>query len=118
MAQLFLTLLLSIAALYAWMSLRRAPQIALLAGMAAIAGLYFVWFPDHATWIAEKIGIGRGVDLILYIWVVVSLLAILNLHLLLRKHHEITTVLARKLAIAEAERHERDHSVSPPPSGE
>lgn len=103
-AQLFLSFLLLLALLYAWSSFRRAPQIGLLVAVAALAGLYFVWLPDHATWLAARVGIGRGVDLILYVWVVVSLLAILNLHLLIRAQLEMITTLARKLALAEAER--------------
>jgi hypothetical protein len=29
--------------------------------------------PEHSTQLAELVGIGRGVDLILYIWVCISL---------------------------------------------
>jgi hypothetical protein len=100
-AQLFLSFLLSLVGLYAWTSFRRTPQIALVVAASALAGLYFVWFPGHATWLAERVGIGRGVDLVLYVWVVVSLLAILNLHLLVRGQLELITVLARKIALAE-----------------
>ena len=62
--------------------------------------LYFVWFPAHSTWLAELVGIGRGVDLILYTWVCISLLVLLNLHLKLRTQMELITTLARKAAIA------------------
>ena len=103
-AQLFLSVLLGLTGLYAWVAARRSPQISALVAAAAAAGLYFVWLPAHATWIAEAVGIGRGVDLILYVWVVISLLAILNLHLTLRAQLELITVLNRRLAIAEAER--------------
>jgi hypothetical protein len=70
--------------------------------LAAMTGLYFVWIPSHATWLAELVGIGRGVDLILYVWVVISLIVLLNLHLKLRVQKEMITVLARELAIANA----------------
>ena len=103
-AQLFLSVLLGLTGLYAWVASRRSPQISALVAAAAAAGLYFVWLPAHATWIAEAVGIGRGVDLILYVWVVISLLAILNLHLTLRAQLEFITVLTRRIAIAEAER--------------
>jgi hypothetical protein len=102
-AQVLLTGLLALTALYAWASARRAPVIGLGVAAAALAGLYFVWFQSQATWLAAKVGIGRGVDLILYVWVVVSLLAILNLHLALRSQLELVTVAIRRLAIAEAE---------------
>ena len=102
-AQLFLSVLLGLTGLYAWVAARRSPQISALVAAAAAAGMYFVWLPAHATWIAEAVGIGRGVDLILYVWVVISLLAILNLHLTLRAQLELITVLTRRIAIAEAE---------------
>jgi hypothetical protein len=40
----------------------------------AVGRLYFVWVPSHATRLAEFVGIGRGVDLNIYIWIVISLL--------------------------------------------
>jgi small membrane protein len=101
-AQLILTVLLLGILLYAWIQYRRAPAIGILAMLAALTGLYFVWIPAHATWLAEHVGIGRGVDLILYLWVVISLIVLLNLHLKLRIQNEMITVLARELAIANA----------------
>ena len=101
-AQFFLSLLLAAILLYAWTEYRRSPAVALLSVCVATAGLYFVWFPAHSTWLAELVGIGRGVDLILYTWVCISLIVLLNLHLKLRTQMELITVLARKAAIAEA----------------
>jgi hypothetical protein len=68
-AQLLLSGLLFGILLYAWAEYRRSPVVALLSVWAAFAGLYFVWIPSHATRLAEFVGIGRGVDLILYTWV-------------------------------------------------
>jgi hypothetical protein len=59
------------------------------------------------------VGIGRGVDLILYTWVVISLIMLLNLHLKLRSQLELITLLARKIAIADALRAVRPHSEEP-----
>ena len=101
-AQLILTALLSGILLYAWTEYRRSPAVGLFAMLAAVGGLYFVWVPSHATRLAEFVGIGRGVDLIIYTWVVISLLVLLNLHLKLRAQMELITVLARELAIANA----------------
>ena len=101
-AQLTLTILLACILLYAWIEFRRAPVIGVLSMLAAFAGLYFVWVPEHATRLATLVGIGRGVDLILYLWVVISLIVLLNLHLKLRAQMEVITVLAREIAIANA----------------
>jgi hypothetical protein len=102
-AQLMLTILLGGILLYAWTEYRRAPVIGVLAMLAALAGLYFVWIPDHASRLAALVGIGRGVDLILYVWVCISLVVLHNLHLKLRTQTELITMLARKIAITDAQ---------------
>jgi small membrane protein len=100
-AQIFFSLLLCTVFLYAWIEYRRSPVVAVLSSVVALAGLYFVWVPSHSTWLAEFVGIGRGVDLILYTWVGISLIVILNLHLKLRTQLELITILARKIALAD-----------------
>jgi small membrane protein len=104
-AQFVLTALLCTILLYAWTEYRRSPVVGLTALLAACGGLYFVWLPAHATALAEFAGVGRGVDLIIYTWVVISLLLLLNLHLKLRAQMELITTLAREIAIAKAEAH-------------
>jgi hypothetical protein len=102
-AQIGLSFMLGGVIAYAWAQYARAPALGLVAMLAACAGLYFVWLPTHATWLAESVGIGRGVDLILYVWVIISLLVMLNLHLKLRAQMELITALARQIAIAKAQ---------------
>jgi hypothetical protein len=97
-SQLFLSFLLAVILLYAWTQFQRSPVIAWSAVLTACVGLYFVWFPAHATLLAEAVGIGRGVDLIIYVWVVISLLIVVNLHLKLRSQMEMLTELAREIA--------------------
>jgi hypothetical protein len=112
-AQIFFTLLLVTVFLYAWIEYRRSPVVAVLSSVVALAGLYFVWVPSQSTRLAEFVGIGRGVDLILYTWVGISLLVILNLHLKLRTQLELITVLARKIALIDLAA-SPDHSLVPP----
>ena len=114
-AQLILSALLTATILYAWMEYRRSPVVGLLGGVAAAAGLYFVWVPSHATYLAELAGIGRGVDLFIYVWVVISGLIMLNLHLKLRTQMDLITVLARELAIANARAQPSAGSATPQP---
>jgi hypothetical protein len=102
-AQFVLSTLLAGILLYAWTEYRRSPAVALLTVFVASAGIYFVWMPEHSTQLAELVGIGRGVDLILYIWVCISLIVLLNLHLKLRTQMELITTLARRIAIADAQ---------------
>src|SRR5258705_170994 len=70
-AQLLLTAFLALVLVYAWSAHRTVPIIGLLAGGAALAGLYFVSVPEHATALAAFAGIGRGSDLIVYTSVVI-----------------------------------------------
>lgn len=109
-AQISLTALLFAVMLYAWLQYRRSPVVGLLSMLAAVVGLYFVWFPSQATRLAEFAGVGRGVDLVLYVWVAISMLILLNLHLKLRMQMELITTLARSLAIANA-REKTNHNV-------
>ncbi len=103
-AQAVLSVLLCGVLVYAWEQHRRSPIVALLSIAAALAGLYFVWVPAHSTWIADLTGIGRGVDLVLYVWVCISFIVLLNLHLKLRTQHELITTLGRTIALANVTR--------------
>jgi small membrane protein len=93
---------------YAWSEQRRVPLVATCTIIAAVGGLYFVWFPSQANQLAELVGIGRGADLILYMWVLISLLILFNLHLKLRSQMELITELARDVALLQAEISRRD----------
>lgn len=101
-AQVIFSLLLCSVLVYSWAEYRRSPAVAMLSFIASLAGLYFVWMPLHSTHVAEFIGIGRGADLIMYLWVCISLIVLLNLHLKLRSQHEVITALARAIALANA----------------
>jgi hypothetical protein len=98
--QLLLTVSLLGIGLYA-VALRR--KIALLGNMAILVtmmAMFLVWWPDLATRLAKFFGVGRGVDLIFYCWVIISMMMILNLHLKIRIQTETITELIRQLAIA------------------
>jgi small membrane protein len=112
-AQIILSVLLCGVLVYAWVEARRSPIVAGLSLAAACAGLYFVWFPTHSTRVAEFVGVGRGADLVLYLWVCISLVVLLNLHLKLRTQHELITALARKIALANAEVRESAPPITP-----
>jgi hypothetical protein len=101
-AQLVLTFLLGGLLLYAAKEARKSPTVGAMTVLAAMAGLYVVWVPRHASALAEWAGIGRGADLILYVWAALSLIIMLNLHLKLRGQLELITALARSVALASA----------------
>src|SRR5262249_46814643 len=101
-AQIVLSILMGGVLIYAGNERRRSPVVAWLSIVAALAGFYFTWMPDHATFLTHWTGIGRGVDLVIYLWVCITLIVLLNLHLKLRTQMELITVLARTIALGEA----------------
>jgi small membrane protein len=101
-ASVLLSMLLLGTLVYAWSEQRRAPLVATSTIGVVICGLYLVWFPSQANMLAELAGVGRGADLILYLWVLISLLIVFNLHLKLRAHLELITDLAREIALLQA----------------
>ena len=76
---MIISLVLSVmmlAALAAGLALRRrAPVVGAALALAAAVGLYFVWMPDHLSAVANAMGVGRGTDLLLYLWVSLTMLA-------------------------------------------
>jgi hypothetical protein len=80
------------------LALRRAS----LAGfvIAAIGG---VLHPESLTWIAKRIGVGRGTDLLLYVLIVAFFGYVATRFAHDRRTEERFATLARRLALAEAE---------------
>jgi len=77
----------------------------LLEVVAMLVGAFFIVFPHRATALAHLVGIGRGVDFLLYpivIWLVRESLLSRRRRL---EDSERITQLTRALAIATAERH-------------
>lgn len=98
---LLLAALLMIA-IYALSQWRVAPIVAAAILFSALAGSVVVIFPDIATLAAQAIGIGRGADLITYVFIVSILAAILNIHIKLRANQRLVTELARSIALQTA----------------
>ena len=103
-AQILFTLALGGAWLYVHGQTRLSGAVRLALYAVIFAGLFFVWRPDESTHIANTLGIGRGADMIYYIWMIISLAVVINVHLKLRQNLNLVTELARSIAIAEASR--------------
>jgi hypothetical protein len=90
-----------------WATLRGKNRRALLLEMTAfVAGAFFIAFPERATTLAHMVGIGRGVDFLLYplvIWLVRESLLTRRLR---QEQSEKMTQMARAIAIAEARRNQ------------
>jgi small membrane protein len=107
-AQIIFTLMLLAVMLAAF---TQFPQIPLVGGVviwAALFGAYLVWMPDHATYLANVVGIGRGADLLLYVWILISCAILLLLYLNLREQAQLITTLARKMALSDAASQKKD----------
>lgn len=69
---------------------------------ASLAGLYFVWKPQDLTWIAQKVGVGRGADLVSYGSSLLFFLTIVAVAVRRRETERQITQLVRELALLHA----------------
>lgn len=103
MIKLVLVAALSFCAIYGWRQRRLSLFVGILLPFVCLAGVLLVLRPELSTEAANFLGVGRGVDLILYLWVAVSLLLLANIHFRLRAQHAMISVLTREVAILEAD---------------
>ncbi len=68
--------------------------------LVTLAGVYFVIFPDSASKIANLVGIGRGADLIFYLFIVFSWFWFASTSAKMRKTEKRLTEIVRQMAIA------------------
>jgi hypothetical protein len=100
-AKILLSIALGVVALYAFTQKRRVRFASFLIDVVVIVGILFVWMPDLSTIIANKLGVGRGSDLVFYFAIIFLTFFVFVLHLRLRMQHEEITELARKIAISQ-----------------
>lgn len=101
--QIILVLGLLVLGLFAASQRRRAGFVSILMIALTIGGMILVALPELTTELANILGVGRGADLVSYIFILFTLSAILNLHLRLRAEGEVVSRLARAIAIQSAE---------------
>jgi hypothetical protein len=98
-AQILLTAGLSACLFYVFSLGRSLPLVRWGLFAVILVGYVFIWIPSLTTKIAMLVGIGRGADLVVYVWIVLNLFLILRLHIKLREQSEAVTQLARQLAL-------------------
>jgi hypothetical protein len=91
-------------AFYGWRQRRISPAIGFAMPLVSLLGIALVLWPNWAQRAADLLGIGRGADLVLYLWTVASLLLLANLHFRMRAQSAVITTLTREFAILEARR--------------
>jgi hypothetical protein len=67
--------------------------------LVALVGIYLVFFPERTNQVAHFVGVGRGADLVLYCWLVISIIISLNLQIQILGLQGLITELAREMAL-------------------
>jgi small membrane protein len=80
-----------------WMK-KRLLDIIILCVMIACAVLFILW-PDLTTMIAQKVGVGRGADLIFYFSILIFWFVILKLYSRIRRLEQLFTTIIRNDAL-------------------
>jgi len=81
-------------------------KLALL--VLVLAMIIFILYPDSLNFVANKVGIGRGADLLLYIMFCAFLLFVINVYVKFKQQQDTIYRLARKLSIIEASENEHN----------
>ena len=102
MIQVFLTVLLVGIALVFAVQQATSRLVRSVILLVIVMGGAFVWRPEETTVIARALGVGRGADLVLYLWVVISLALMLVLYLKIVQMGRKVTQLTRVLALNQA----------------
>lgn len=68
------------------------------------SAVVFILFPDITNDIANRLGVGRGADLIFYTSILIFWFVVLKLYARIRRLEQIITQVVRKEAIDEAEK--------------
>ncbi|GAB2552329.1 DUF2304 domain-containing protein [Leucobacter ruminantium] len=108
--QLLLIAVIAIGAIFALRLLSGDRSLAvkrMLAILFAVCAVLAILFPQLLTWVANLFGIGRGADLLLYVFVLASLVfALISVRTRARQDARVTE-LARSVALMEARLSER-----------
>lgn len=84
----------------------------LLMGLFVVVAVLSVLFPQWLSFLAGFVGVGRGTDLVLYGLIVMFLAFVYSQYRRNIALQRQLTLLARKIALLEAEEHEKDASRS------
>ena len=102
MIKLPLIALLLFCALYGWRQRSLSPIVGFLTPLTCGLGIALVIRPDWSSAAARLLGVGRGADLVLYVWTAISILVLANIHFRLRTQQAMITLLTREIAILDA----------------
>lgn len=90
-------------AVYFFVRLRNSLFDLLLLLLLLGTAVVFILFPELTNQLANKLGVGRGADLVFYTSILLFWFVILKLYARLRKLEQIITTIIRKEALEEEE---------------
>lgn len=102
MIKIILSAALLLCIAYALLQRRKSRTVATGITLVSMVGLWFVIIPEHATQLAEMMGVGRGADLALYFWIVINIFLLMSLQFKIFGLQRDITALTRHLAIQSA----------------
>lgn len=88
--------------LYYLFRLRSALIDLVALGLFSGLAIFFILSPEYTSAIAQKLGVGRGADMLFYICILFFLFVILKLYARVRQLEETLTELVRQQAKSEA----------------
>lgn len=99
-----IVLTLGLLGLFTWALVRRfeVAMLRIVFALTAVAGIFFVWYPERLTDIAHTAGVGRGADLMIYLMALVLLFVVVGLVNQNRITNSRITALVRALALEKA----------------
>lgn len=100
--QVVLIILLLLILAYTVSKLRSRKTDLLILGFMVVAGIALVLMPDYTIWLAKKLGVGRGADLIFYLSILAFWYVILRLYIRIRKLEQAVTAMVRQQSLDNA----------------
>jgi hypothetical protein len=101
MIQFFLSVLLAVTAVLVGIQRTTSRLLRAIVLLVITFGAFLVWFPGVTDRFAELFGVGRGADLVLYLWVVITLALIVFLYLKVAALSRRLTRLTRAVALGD-----------------
>ena len=98
--QFILSFIFLILVVYGLNQKNKARSVGGIIYASAILGCFFVWFPEYSGIAANFVGVGRGADLVLYLFVVTTLVVGFSLYLKLNSCLLLITEVARHVALS------------------
>jgi hypothetical protein len=96
-----------------WVRLRAQPWLRALVALVLGTTLIFTLFPDSSTWVANLVGVGRGVDIVIYLGMVGLAVGLLLLYLRVQRLEAKLAEVGRQVALQGARPPSPPHD-SPP----